>query len=247
MDNLKMPPKSVARYKENIPAETTVELFQTGRQGFLGLVIHARSSHDLKIHVEHGVSSGEGIEWVGRRTYSLVAGASDGDGLSVPQSFTADAIRVLAENASDEPTTSFLGAGYLTSILADISHIQKPVRTLWDSETLAAGSGDNFSPVLDLSNSLGGQLTLVMTNGATGPTVAPTAFLQSSSDGGTTWGDWSAIKPVANSNQTFPTTANAVTTVGFQIPHTVRHARVRAGGNTSQPVTISVNANLAHY
>jgi len=247
MDNLKKPPIAVATYNQNIPAETTVELFQTGRQGFLGLVINARSSHDVYIHIEHGIPSGDAIKWVGRRTYSLIAGAAAGDGFSVSHPFASDAIRVLAENPGNADTTSFVSAGYLTSFSPDIPRIQKPVRTLWEGHTLPPSSGDNFSPVLDLSNSLGGQLTLIITNGATGPTQAPKAWLQSSSDGGNTWADWTALKPVATDGGNFPTTANAVSHVSFQIPHTVRHARVRATGNTAQAVTISVNANLAHY
>lgn len=113
----------------------------------------------------------------------------------------------------------------------------KTARTIVASATNAAGAATRG--VLDLRSTFGGLLTLKITNGGTGPTVACTANILVAHNAGTTpaagaaGADWKTIHSVTHS-----VTANAVGEFVLSIPESVMHLEVEFVGNTGQSVTV---------
>lgn len=108
----------------------------------------------------------------------------------------------------------------------------KTLRTLLASTANAAGATTN-SAAWDVSTCVGEQeLEVVITNGATGPTLPCLAVLQLSRDGGANWVD----TPYQRAG--VPATANARAAHGIKVPPGYRLVRVRFAGNTGQAVTI---------
>lgn len=240
---MQLPPEIAGTYSSNVSATTTVTAFTLDRGAFNGVVIQGLADQDLKIHVDSGTDFGGSVEYLNTRTYFAKASV----GFSVPVETPSEKIRVRIENPGASSTTSLKIAVYL-STLSGVPVFQHPSQTLWTSQTVTAGASDIYSPIIDLSNSMGGQVFVEVTNGATGPTVAPQVYLQGSSDG-TNFGVYCAFGVVGADGKlsTFPTTANKVTRQSVAIPHSIKYARIRAGSNTGQNVTISASANLAHY
>lgn len=101
--------------------------------------------------------------------------------------------------------------------------------TFVSSQSCSAG-GTVTGSLVDLSAVYETDLQIQITNGATGPTVACSAILEITYDGGTTWyarARWAA--GVANSG---------VYTFSDTIPLGVQGARVKFTGNTGQAVTV---------
>lgn len=103
----------------------------------------------------------------------------------------------------------------------------KTARTIITSASLSAGN--TASGVFDLHTALGGLLTVRITNGATGPTVAPTVTINVSNDN-------SVFRKFASAQA--DTGNSTVTDFTFQIPSSVLYAQVSITGNTAQAVTV---------
>lgn len=100
------------------------------------------------------------------------------------------------------------------------------------SKTLTAGAGDVNSDAINLSDSYGAIACGIITNGATGPTVAAQIQLQISDDGSDDWVNFGG--PIVGK-----TSNNGVTQWVVEIPPSVAYLRAVAGSNTGQDVTLS--------
>jgi hypothetical protein len=106
--------------------------------------------------------------------------------------------------------------------------ITKTARTLQSSTSNAAGATTTSSSV-DIRTSLGGVATLKFTNGATGPSVACSGFIEVSHDN-TNWYRYNGrAGGVANSE---------VVSHSIDIPPGTMYIRSVFTGNTGQAVTV---------
>ncbi len=106
----------------------------------------------------------------------------------------------------------------------------KVVNVLDDNVTLVASAGNHDSSVGDLQDGYGGLLHIKITNGATGPTVAAQAQVQTSPDNSNWYNFGGAMQS---------TLGNAVVTSwAVPIPIGVKYLKVVSGSNTGQNVTI---------
>lgn len=115
----------------------------------------------------------------------------------------------------------------------------KAARTL-----VAAGTsntaGSTTRGTVDLRTTLGGLLTVKITNDATGPTVQCTATALVAHNAGATptaasaGADWKTIGVLMGGG----TTANAVTEQSLDVPQGTMHLEVEFTGNTGQTVTV---------
>lgn len=104
----------------------------------------------------------------------------------------------------------------------------KTLRTLQASTSNAAGA-TTTSSIIDLTTKFGGILTVKATNGATGPTIGCTIYVEISGDN-TNWKNFSTFTHVI--------VANAVGEWAVDVPSGVMYLRVRFTGNTGQAVTV---------
>jgi len=110
----------------------------------------------------------------------------------------------------------------------------KVVTALWHDNTLVAAAGDETSDTATLDDGYGAALHVIITNGATGPTVAAKCQVQVSADNS----HWFNFGPALQS-----LTGNSVVSQwgGIDIPIGVEYLRLVAGSNTAQDVTISAD------
>lgn len=92
-----------------------------------------------------------------------------------------------------------------------------------------AAAGSNTSSAIDLTTEKGCVITAKITNGATGPTVPCTCYIEVSNDN-TNWKIWRSGQG--------DTTASIVRTFAFTLPKEIMYARVRFTDNTVQAVTV---------
>lgn len=104
----------------------------------------------------------------------------------------------------------------------------KTLRTIIAAATSNAAAATTTGTAFDLTTKYGGLLTLKITNGGTGPTVAASAYVYTS-------GDNSNFKETQKF--TAPVTASAVTEWSLVIPPGVMYLRVDVKDNTAQAVT----------
>lgn len=120
--------------------------------------------------------------------------------------------------------------------MATITTLTKAVRTLIAAGTSNA-AGATERGVVDMRTCQGGLLTVKLTNGATGPTVAPTVnILVAHNDGATPapasrGADWKTLWSF-----TGDTTANSITEQSISIDPATMHLEVEVTGNTGQAV-----------
>lgn len=116
--------------------------------------------------------------------------------------------------------------------------LTKNVRTLVAASTSNA-SGATTRGTVDLRTAQGGLLTMKITNGATGPSVAPTATVSIAHNAGATpsagaeGADWKRFYQFAGD-----TTANSVNQWAIDIPPGVMHLQCQFADNTGQAVTV---------
>src|SRR4051812_10942830 len=103
----------------------------------------------------------------------------------------------------------------------------KTLRTIIAAATSNAGSATTTGSVVDLSTKYGGLITIKLTNGATGPTVAASAKVYTS-------GDNTNFKLLTTI--TGDSTNNSVNEYAVEIPAPVMYVRVDVTGNTAQAV-----------
>ena len=120
--------------------------------------------------------------------------------------------------------------------MATITWTKTP-RTVVTSASNAADATTRGT--VDLRTAGGGLLTIKITNGATGPTVACSANVLAAHTSGATptaasaGADWKTLKSEAAT-----TTANAVFESHYDIPVGTMHLEVEFTGNTGQAVTV---------
>ena len=109
--------------------------------------------------------------------------------------------------------------------------------SIWSAQTLTAGAGDTTSSWVDINTGYGAQVNIVITNGATGPTVAAQCQIQVANDTShtliTNYGG--ALKAgVTNSGVYY---------WSIDLPIGVCSVRLVAGSNTAQNVTIDADVS----
>lgn len=99
------------------------------------------------------------------------------------------------------------------------------------ASTSVVASGTTSSAWVDLTTEKGMSIYATITNGATGPTVPCTCYVEVSNDNGTTSWVWSQLAG--------DTAANAVRRFRFALPKEIMYARVRFTDHTVQAVTVA--------
>lgn len=116
--------------------------------------------------------------------------------------------------------------------------ITKSRTSIWSAQTLTAGAADTNSSWLDLSAVYGAQVDFVLTNGATGPTVAAQVQVQVAAD-------YNGGSPTLVTKYGGPavglTSNNGVAYFSVEIPVGVAALRLVAGSNTAQNVTVDAD------
>ena len=230
-----LPPSEAYRYSEDIGAGATVTALEVRRESWNGVIVYGRSDQDLLIHVDSGTEFGGSIVYSATRTLRLRAGA---DGDRFPVESAAEWIRVRLSNPGSAAAEHVRVATYLATV-GMIPKIEKPVIPLWEAYVVPAGSGQHYSPIVDLSATMGGRIFCRAKNGSLGPTVQAGIKIQVSPDG-LMWHDEKTLNSPL-------TTANAESISSHGCDINWRFARVRCGGNTGQPITVWAMATLFHY
>jgi hypothetical protein len=109
----------------------------------------------------------------------------------------------------------------------------KAITQMESGLTLTAGAGDDTGSSVDLSTGYGAQISLKITNGATGPTVPAQIQIQVSHDN-TKWYDYGG--PLVGS-----TTNSDIRSWSIQIPIGIEYIRTVQGSNTGQDVTVDID------
>lgn len=104
--------------------------------------------------------------------------------------------------------------------------------TLVSAQTLTAGAADFTSNALSMTTDYGAALIISLANGATGPTIAARFTVEVSQDDSLYAPFYGPVSADVTANTTYK---YAVT-----VPKWYRFARVVAGGNTAQNVTLNV-------
>jgi hypothetical protein len=108
----------------------------------------------------------------------------------------------------------------------------KVVTVLADNVTLTAGAADYTSSVLDLQDGYQAGLGIKITNGTTGPTVAAIAQVWWSADNSNWYKQGGAYGSALGNN--------VVSSWPAPLPVYAKYAKVTAGSNTGQNVTLRV-------
>ena len=110
--------------------------------------------------------------------------------------------------------------------------------SIWSAQTLTAGAGDTSSSWIDLSTAYGALVDIILTNGATGPTVAAQVQVQIAANynGGAPTQVTKFGSPLLGT-----TTNSAVSHFSVEIPIGAAAIRLVAGSNTGQNVTVDAD------
>lgn len=116
--------------------------------------------------------------------------------------------------------------------------ITKSRTSIWSAQTLTAGAGNTSSSWIDLSSVYSALVDIVLTNGATGPTVAAQVQIQVAAD-------YNAGSPTLITQLGGPlvglTSNNGVAYFPIEIPAGAAALRLVAGSNTAQNVTVDAD------
>ncbi len=121
--------------------------------------------------------------------------------------------------------------------MATTTTLTKSVTTLIAAAT-SNTAGSTTRGTADLRTSIGGLLTIKITNGGTGPTIQAVANILVAHNTGTTptaaskGTDWKTVYTVGNG-----TTANTIGEWTYNLPSGAMHVEVEVTGNTGQTVT----------
>ena len=105
--------------------------------------------------------------------------------------------------------------------------------SIWSSQTLTAGAGDSTSSAVNLTDGYGASLNIMLTNGATGPTVAAQVEINVSNDG-TNYYELTTVQG-ATSNSAVSEWG------GIDIAMPIQYVKLIAGSNTGQNVTVDAD------
>lgn len=119
--------------------------------------------------------------------------------------------------------------------------ITKSRTAIWTAQSLTAGAGNTTASWVDLSGSYGATLSIQLTNGATGPTLASQVQIQVADD-------YNAGSPHLPTNFGGPFiggVANSeVDSWSVTIPPGIAAIRLVAGSNTGQAVTVDADTSI---
>lgn len=111
----------------------------------------------------------------------------------------------------------------------------KSLSTIITAATSNAAGATTTGTAVDLTVKYGAFLTALITNGGTGPTIAPTIYFEVSGDN-TNWKEaWRAVGD---------TTASSITPFSYVADASIMYIRVRVTGNTGQAVTCEAFAQV---
>lgn len=111
----------------------------------------------------------------------------------------------------------------------------KSLSTIIAAATSNAATATTTGTAVDLTAAYGALVTIKITNGGTGPTVAPNAYVYTSGDGT----NYKLLCKLPGD-----TTASSVNEFGVDIPPAVMHVRVDVKDNTAQAVTCEAFAQV---
>jgi hypothetical protein len=111
----------------------------------------------------------------------------------------------------------------------------KSLSTIIAAATSNTAGSTTTGTAVDLTTKYGAMITGILTNGGTGPTIAPTAYVEISGDNT----NWKQFYTVAGD-----TTASSITPFSCEIVPSVMYARVRVTGNTGQTITCEAFAQV---
>jgi hypothetical protein len=111
----------------------------------------------------------------------------------------------------------------------------KALSTIIAAATSNAAGGTTTGTAVDLTTKYGALVTIKLTNGATGPTVAPKAYVYTSGDNT----NYKLFYTIGGD-----TTASSVNEFAIDIPPSVMYVRVDVKDNTVQPVTCEAFAQV---
>lgn len=232
--NRHLPPSEPYKFSDPVPPGAELVAFEGRRDSWNGVIVYGQSDKDLIIHVDSGTEFGGSIVYSATRTLLLRAGAGD----RFPVESASEWIRVRLQNPGMAAAENVRVATYLATV-GMIPKVEKPVITLWDGYVIPPGSGQHYTPVVDLSTTMTARFFLRAQNGTPGPTIQASAQIQVSPDG-VMWGDEKSLSmPHTLAGQ------SSVNSHGCTFDW--RYARIRCGGNTGQPITVWAKVNLAHY
>jgi hypothetical protein len=106
----------------------------------------------------------------------------------------------------------------------------KTLSTIVAAGTSNAAGATTTGAAVDLDATQESGITIKMTNGATGPTIACSAYVEISHDGGTSWKTFAVLTATAANN--------AIAEWPVDIPRWVKRVRVVFKDNTGQAVTV---------
>ena len=109
----------------------------------------------------------------------------------------------------------------------------KAVTAMENGLTLTAGAGDDTGTAVTLDDGYGAQISLKLTNGATGPTIAAQIQIQASQDN-SEWYKF-GLPLVGNTDN------NGVESWSLAVPIGVEYIRTVQGSNTGQNVTCDID------
>jgi len=121
--------------------------------------------------------------------------------------------------------------------------VSKTRTSIWAAQTLTAGAGNTTSSWIDLSAAEpGSTLSIQLTNGATGPTVAAQVQIQVADN-------YNAGSPTLPVNFGGPlvgltTNSGVQSWGGIDLPFGVAAVRLVAGSNTGQNVTVDADISV---
>lgn len=111
----------------------------------------------------------------------------------------------------------------------------KALSTIIAAGTSNSAAGTTTGTTVSLATAYGAFVTGLLTNGATGPTVAPVAIIEASGDGT----NWKEVYRVGGD-----TIANSITPYAYEACAPIMNVRVRVTGNTGQAVTCEAFAQV---
>ena len=110
--------------------------------------------------------------------------------------------------------------------------------SLWNAQTLTAGAGNTSTAWQDVSTGYGVQVSIILTNGATGPNIAAQVQIETAND----YNAGSPNEPTYYGGALVGSTANnGVARWSVELPIGVASFRLTAGSNTGQAVTVDAD------
>lgn len=111
----------------------------------------------------------------------------------------------------------------------------KALSTIIAAATSNAAGATTTGTAVDLTTKYGAFLTGILTNGGTGPTIAPVAIIEVSGDNT----NWKEAWRVGGD-----TTASSITPWSYVADASIMYIRVRVTGNTGQAITCEAFAQV---